>query len=307
MKKWIRKSLLGLDGLAEWEIRKIIETAELLNSKKEKGNSNQSLLKGKRVINLFMEPSTRTRVAFEIAAKSLGADVITINAKASSLTKGESLRDTALNVRALGADVIIIRHSAPGSPLFLSNIVDVPIINAGDGAHEHPSQGLLDIYTLIQKFGDLKNKRITILGDILFSRVARSNLFGLLTMGAKVTLAGPSTLVPKEFEKLGANVSHNLKDALTGADAVMLLRIQHERQSTKHFPTLGEYSNMFGLNNSTLKYLKDDAVILHPGPINRGMEIDSNIADSKRSLILNQVKNGIAVRMAILKLCTSIN
>ena len=307
MKKWIRKSLLGLDGLAEWEIRKIIETAELLNSKKEKSNSNQSLLKGKRVINLFMEPSTRTRVAFEIAAKSLGADVITINAKASSLTKGESLRDTALNVRALGADVIIIRHSAPGSPLFLSNIVDVPIINAGDGAHEHPSQGLLDIYTLIQKFGDLKNKRITILGDILFSRVARSNLFGLLTMGAKVTLAGPSTLVPKEFVKLGANVSHNLKDALTGADAVMLLRIQHERQSTKHFPTLGEYSNMFGLNNSTLKYLKDDAVILHPGPINRGIEIDSNIADSKRSLILNQVKNGIAVRMAILKLCTSIN
>jgi aspartate carbamoyltransferase catalytic subunit len=307
MKKWIRKSLLGLDGLAEWEIRKVIETAELLNSKKVKGNSIQSLLNGKRVINLFMEPSTRTRVAFEIAAKSLGADVITINAKASSLTKGESLRDTALNVRALGADVIIIRHSAPGSPLFLSNIVDVPIINAGDGAHEHPSQGLLDIYTLIQKFGDLKNKRITILGDILFSRVARSNLFGLLTMGAKVTLAGPSTLVPKEFEKLGANVSHNLKDALTGADAVMLLRIQHERQSTKHFPTLGEYSNMFGLNNSTLKYLKNDAVILHPGPINRGIEIDSSIADSKRSLILNQVKNGIAVRMAILKLCTSIN
>jgi aspartate carbamoyltransferase catalytic subunit len=307
MKKWIRKSLLGLDGLAEWEIRKVIETAELLNSKKVKGNSIQSLLNGKRVINLFMEPSTRTRVAFEIAAKSLGADVITINAKASSLTKGESLRDTALNVRALGADVIIIRHSAPGSPLFLSNIVDVPIINAGDGAHEHPSQGLLDIYTLIQKFGDLKNKRITILGDILFSRVARSNLFGLLTMGAKVTLAGPSTLVPKEFEKLGANVSHNLKDALTGADAVMLLRIQHERQSTKHFPTLGEYSNMFGLNNSTLKYIKNDAVILHPGPINRGIEIDSSIADSKRSLILNQVKNGIAVRMAILKLCTSIN
>lgn len=307
MKKWVRKSLLGLEGLSEWEIRKIIETAELLNSKKEKGNSTQSVLNGKRVINLFLEPSTRTRVAFEIAAKSLGADVITINAKASSLTKGESLRDTALNVSALGADVIIIRHSAPGSPLFLSNIVDVPIINAGDGAHEHPSQGLLDIYTLIQKIGDLKNKKITILGDILFSRVARSNLFGLLTMGAKVTLAGPSTLVPREFEKLGANVTHNLKEALTGADAVMLLRIQHERQSAKHFPTLGEYSNMFGLNNSTRKYLKDDTVILHPGPINRGVEIDSNIADSKRSLILNQVNNGIAVRMAILKLCTSIN
>jgi aspartate carbamoyltransferase catalytic subunit len=307
MKKWVRKSLLGLEGLSEWEIRKIIETAELLNSKKEKGNSTQSVLNGKRVINLFLEPSTRTRVAFEIAAKSLGADVITINAKASSLTKGESLRDTALNVSALGADVIIIRHSAPGSPLFLSNIVDVPIINAGDGAHEHPSQGLLDIYTLIQKIGDLKNKKITILGDILFSRVARSNLFGLLTMGAKVTLAGPSTLVPREFEKLGANVTHNLKEALTGADAVMLLRIQHERQSAKHFPTLGEYSNMFGLNKSTRKFLKDDTVILHPGPINRGVEIDSNIADSKRSLILNQVNNGIAVRMAILKLCTSIN
>ncbi len=305
MNRWKKKSFLGLEGLERWEILEIIETAEKFLVQKKNEKEVGSLLRGRRIINLFMEPSTRTRVAFEIAAKSLGADVISISGEASSLTKGETLRDTALNVRALGADAIVIRHSSPGSPFLLSNIVDVPIINAGDGAHEHPSQGLLDIFTLREKMGDLEGKRITILGDILFSRVARSNLFGLTTLGAQVTLAGPSTLVPKEFNALGASVTHNLAEALEDADAVMLLRIQHERQSATHFPSLTEYSKMFGLNKSVLDLMKPDSVILHPGPLNRGVEIESDLADSSRSLILRQVSNGIAVRMAILYLCVT--
>ena len=250
-----------------------------------------------------MEPSTRTRVAFEIAAKSLGADTISISGEASSLTKGETLKDTAMNVRALGADAIVLRHSSPGSPLFLSKVVDVPIINAGDGAHEHPSQALLDIYTLRERLGNLKGKKITILGDILFSRVARSNLWGLLKLGAIVTLAGPSTLVPLEFQSLGARVTHDPKIALKGADAVMLLRIQHERQKASHFPSLTEYANIFGLDRKMLSEMKENALILHPGPLNRGVEIESVVADSNRAVILEQVANGIAVRMAILHLC----
>ena len=250
-----------------------------------------------------MEPSTRTRVAFEIAAKSLGADTISISGEASSLTKGETLKDTAMNVQSLGADAIVIRHSSAGSPLFLSKLVDVPIINAGDGAHEHPSQALLDIFTLKEKLGDLSGKRITILGDILFSRVARSNLWGLLKLGAEVTLAGPSTLVPREFEDLGAKVTHDPNIALEDADAVMLLRIQHERQRASHFPSLSEYANVFGLDSNALKKMKESAIILHPGPLNRGVEIESEVADSSRSVILEQVANGIAVRMAILYLC----
>jgi aspartate carbamoyltransferase catalytic subunit len=252
-----------------------------------------------------MEPSTRTRVAFEVAAKSLHADVISIAEQSSSLTKGETLRDTAMNIQALGADAIVLRHSSPGSPLFLSRIVDVPIINAGDGAHEHPSQALLDLYTLQEKLGSVKDKKITILGDILFSRVARSNFWALSKMGAEVTFAGPSTLVPKRFESMGAKVSHNLKESLSDADAVILLRIQHERQSSSHFPSLAEYTKIFGLNRSRSKWLKEGALILHPGPINRGVEIDSELADSSNSAILDQVSNGIAVRMAILYLCTN--
>ena len=203
----------------------------------------------------------------------------------------------------MGADLIVVRHSSPGSPLFLSRTIDVPIVNAGDGAHEHPSQGLLDIFTLREKIGSLEGRKITILGDILFSRVARSNLWGLKKLGAEVTLAGPSTLVPRQFEEMGARVSHDLRESLADADAVMLLRIQHERQSSSHFPSLSEYTKMFGLNADRNKWLKPNALILHPGPINRGVEIDSELADSERAVILDQVKNGIAVRMAILYLC----
>lgn len=302
---WNRNSLLGLEELDVNEINLILELSKEFKenlSKKQKPPKN---LEGKRIVNLFMEPSTRTRVAFEIAAKSLSADVISIASKSSSLTKGESLKDTALNIQALGADAIVIRHSSPGSPLFLSKTIPVPIINAGDGSHEHPSQALLDIFTLQEKLGTLHNKNITILGDILFSRVARSNLWGLQKMGANVTLVGPSTLVPKGFEKMGATVSHDIEKSLSKADAVMLLRIQHERQSSSHFPSLEEYTRIFGLSIERSALLKKEAIILHPGPINRGVEIDSTLADSKNSVILEQVTNGIAVRMAILYLCTT--
>ena len=299
--KWKTKNLLGIESLSKIEIRKVLTLAKKL---KREFPENQSYLAGKRIVNLFMEPSTRTRIAFELAAKTLHADVISIAEKSSSLTKGETLRDTALNIQALGADAIVLRHSSPGSPLLLSRIIDVPIINAGDGAHEHPSQALLDVYTLEEKIGPLDGKKITILGDILFSRVARSNFWALSKMGAKVTLAGPSTLVPKSFESMGAIVSHDLKESLADADAVMLLRIQHERQSSSHFPSLEEYTRIFGLNKYRSKWLKNDAVILHPGPINRGVEIDSELADSANSVILDQVTNGVAIRMAILCLCT---
>ena len=302
---WNRNSLLGLEELDVNEINLILELSKEFKenlSKKQKPPKN---LEGKRIVNLFMEPSTRTRVAFEIAAKSLSADVISIASKSSSLTKGESLKDTALNIQALGADAIVIRHSSPGSPLFLSKTIPVPIINAGDGSHEHPSQALLDIFTLQEKLGTLHNKNITILGDILFSRVARSNLWGLQKMGANVTLVGPSTPVPKGFEKMGATVSHDIEKSLSKADAVMLLRIQHERQSSSHFPSLEEYTRIFGLSIERSALLKKEAIILHPGPINRGVEIDSTLADSKNSVILEQVTNGIAVRMAILYLCTT--
>ncbi|MDC0157435.1 aspartate carbamoyltransferase catalytic subunit [Verrucomicrobia bacterium] len=305
MKQWHRKSLLGLEELSVAEIECILRQAAQFKEDVPNPERKTDHLSGKRIVNLFLEPSTRTRIAFEIAAKSLSADVISITGKSSSLTKGETLRDTAMNVQALGADAIVVRHSSAGSSLFLSRTIDVPIINAGDGAHEHPSQALLDMFTLQENLGSLRGKKITILGDILFSRVARSNLWGLTKMGAEVTLAGPSTLVPKQFEEMGARVSHDLRESLADADAVMLLRIQHERQNSTHFPSLAEYTTMFGLNMERSKWLKPDAIILHPGPINRGVEIDSELADSSRAVILDQVKNGIAVRMAILYLCAN--
>jgi len=303
MKSWSRKSLLGLEDMNREEIICLLDKAKEFQKVLSQKGSVLDLLKGKRIINLFMEPSTRTRVAFEVAAKTLSADIISIAESSSSLTKGETLRDTALNIQALGADAIVIRHSSPGSALFLSKTIDVPIINAGDGAHEHPSQALLDIFTLRENLGALDGKKITILGDILFSRVARSNLWGLKKLGASVTFAGPSTLVPEGFEKLGAKVTHNLHRALENADAVMLLRIQHERQSSSHFPSLSEYTKIFGLSSNQEKILANKTLILHPGPINRGVEIDSTLADCSRSLILEQVSNGVAVRMAILYLC----
>lgn len=303
---WTRKDLLTIEELSREELETIFKLAG--NFKKTLSRSQKKLpaLKGKTIVNLFMEPSTRTRVAFEIAAKRLSADVVSIASTSSSLAKGETLRDTACNIESLNADILVIRHSAAGSPLYLSQIVKIPVINAGDGAHEHPTQALLDCFTLRERLGnDLTGKKVTILGDILFSRVARSNIWALQKLGATVALAGPSTLVPDLFRCLGVEVYHDLKTALADADAVMLLRIQHERQTSTHFPSLGEYTSMFGLNTTRAKWLKDDAIIMHPGPINRGVEIDSKLADSGRSVILKQVTNGIVCRMAVLYLCSS--
>ncbi len=302
---WNRKDLIGIEPLSREEIETIFTATNAFKRAMEADDKKQPYLDGRTVVNLFLEPSTRTRIAFEVAAGRLGADIITITGQASSLTKGETLRDTAQNIAALKADMIIMRHSASGAPNYLSKVVDIPIINAGDGSHSHPTQALLDAFTLLEHFHRLDGKKITILGDILFSRVARSNIICLQKLGAQVTVAGPSTLVPKAFEAMGVRVLHELREALEDADAVMLLRIQHERQSSTHFPSLEEYTSIFGLNKERAKWLKPDAIIMHPGPINRGVEIDSEIADSKRSVILQQVTNGIVVRMAVLHLCNS--
>lgn len=300
---WNRRHLLTIEELSLEELNQIHTTAVAF--KKILGRSVKKVpaLRGKTIVNLFLEPSTRTRMAFDMAAKRLSADVLTLDSKSSSTTKGESLRDTAETIQALQADMIVIRHSAPGSALYLSKILNIPVINAGDGAHEHPTQGLLDTFTMRERLGSLKNRRIVILGDILFSRVARSNIQALKKYGANVTIVGPSTLVPPEFEALGVKVSHDLRSALADAEVVMLLRIQHERQTAGMFPSIGEYTSMFGLNQERASWLHPNAIIMHPGPINRGVEIDSELADGPRSVILEQVTNGIAVRMAVLYLC----
>lgn len=301
---WTKKDLITLESLTKDEILHLFSVARSFEAALKADPSALPDYTGKTFINLFLEPSTRTRVAFEMAAAKLNAHVINISENASSLTKGESLRDTAQNLEALQADAIIMRHSAPGGAQFVSEQIGIPVINAGDGAHEHPTQGLLDAYTLCKHFGDdLSGKNITLVGDILFSRVARSNIWGLQKLGAKVTLVGPSTLVPKSFEAFGPRVTHNFEEALPQADAVMLLRIQHERQTANHFPSLGEYRALFGLTEKRKHLLKEGALILHPGPINRGVELDSALADSPQSVILQQVTHGIYVRMAALHLC----
>ncbi len=304
---WTRRHLLTLEELSLAEIEQIHVTATAF--KKILGRSVKKVpaLRGKTIVNLFLEPSTRTRMAFDMAAKRLSADVISLDAASSSTTKGETLRDTAENIAALGADMIVIRHSCAGSPLYLSKILNIPVINAGDGSHEHPTQGLLDTFTMKEHLGTLKGRRVVILGDILFSRVARSNIHALVKFGADVTLVGPSTLVPRSLETLGVRVSHDLRSALADAEVVMLLRIQHERQTATMFPSLGEYTSMFGLNKTRASWLHPKAIIMHPGPINRGVEIDSDLADGDRSVILEQVTNGIAVRMACLYLCAGGN
>ena len=304
MKRWQRKDLLGIQELSADEINFLLTSAQAFKQVGKRSVKKVPSLRGKTVVNLFIEPSTRTRTSFELAATRLSADVINITANASSLVKGETLKDTALNLQALHADVIIIRHSAAGAPHFLGRLLKASVINAGDGAHEHPTQALLDAFTILEKKGRIAGLNVTILGDILFSRVARSNIWLLTKLGAHVTLAGPSTLVPRVFEQFGCRVTHNIDDALHDADVVNLLRIQHERQRQTLFPSIGEYTTMFGLNKERFARLKPDAMIMHPGPINRGVEIDSEVADCNRSVILEQVTNGLAVRMAVLFLCS---
>jgi aspartate carbamoyltransferase catalytic subunit len=302
--EWTRKDLIGIEPLSRTELETIFHVSSAFKRILDRTVKKVPVLRGKTIVNLFLEPSTRTRLAFEMAATRLSADVVSMNADASSFVKGETLKDTAKNICALNADMIILRHSAAGAAKYLSEIIDIPVINAGDGSHEHPTQALLDGFTLLQHLDTIESKKITILGDILFSRVARSNIFSLTKLGAEVTVAGPATLVPRSFESMGVKVVHDLKTALVDADAVMLLRIQHERQSSTHFPSLGEYTSVFGLDKRRAEWLKPEAIIMHPGPINRGVEIDSDLADSDRSVILEQVANGIATRMAVLYLCS---
>ena len=301
---WTRRHLITIEELSLSEIEQIHATAAAFKKILQRSVKKVPVLRGKTIVNLFLEPSTRTRMAFDMAAKRLSADVISFDAASSSTTKGESLRDTAQNIEALNADMIVIRHAAAGSPLYLSKILNIPVINTGDGSHEHPTQGLLDTFTMKEHLGSLRGRKVVILGDVLFSRVARSNLHALTKMGADVTLVGPSTLVPDWFTDFGVTVSHDLKTALADAEVVMLLRIQHERQGSAHFPSLGEYTSMFGLNKARAAWLDPKAIIMHPGPINRGVEIDSELADGEHSVILEQVTNGIAVRMAVLYLCS---
>jgi len=300
---WTHKDLLGLEELSAAEIRLLLKTATAFKGVGERSLKKVPALRGRTLVNFFVEPSTRTRTSFELAAMRLSADVVNIAASASSLQKGESLKDTALNLQALRADIIVLRHSSAGASKFLAERLESSIINAGDGAHEHPTQGLLDVFTMQEKRGSVEGLNVLIVGDILFSRVARSNIYALLKLGANVTLVGPTTLVPRAFEKLGVRVANRLDEVLESADVINLLRIQHERQRKEYFPGLGEYISLFGLTKARAARLKPDCLIMHPGPINRGVEIDSDVADGTQSVILEQVTNGLAVRMAVLYLC----
>ena len=304
---WNRKHLLDIESLATEEITTVLDTARAFKAVGERAIKKVPALRGKTVVNLFIEPSTRTRISFELAALRLTADVINFTAEASSLKKGETLKDTARNLEALNADIIIIRHSAAGAPHFLSRFLNASVINAGDGAHEHPTQALLDTFTIRERRGKIAGLNVTILGDILYSRVARSNIWALTKLGANVTLCGPSTLVPRVFEQMGCRVTYDVDDAIADADIINLLRIQHERQRRTMFPSLHEYTSLFGLSKERLGRTKSEVLIMHPGPINRGVEIDSDVADGLQSVILDQVTNGLAVRMAVLYLCGGIS
>lgn len=299
---WHRKHLLDIESLTAGELTTVLDTAREFKAVGERDIKKVPALQGKTVVNFFVEPSTRTRVSFELSAKRLSADIINFSADASSFQKGESLKDTARTLEALNADIIVIRHKAAGAPHFLARFLNSHVVNAGDGAHEHPTQALLDVFTIREKKGDIAGLNVTILGDILFSRVARSNIWALRKLGANVTLCGPSTLVPRVFEQMGCRVTYDLDEALANADVINLLRIQHERQRKTMFPSIGEYARLFGLNRTRLAKAKPNALIMHPGPMNRGVEIESELADCDRAVILEQVTNGIAVRMAVLYL-----
>ena len=300
---WTRQHLLGLEDLSRDEIVAILDAARGYKDA-SRGGKKLPLLQGKTVVNLFFEASTRTSNSFALAAKRLSADCMSFSSSGSSVSKGETLIDTALNIEAMGIDAFVIRHSAPGAPHLLTKHVKVPVINAGDGCHEHPTQGLLDIFTIREHFGKLDGLTVAILGDIRHSRVARSNAWGLKKMGARVILAGPPTLVPRAIgEALGVEVSHDIDSVIAQSDALNCLRIQFERKAANFFPGTREYAAIFGLNSERMKRCKPNAIIMHPGPINRGIELTPELADGDRSVILEQVQNGLAVRMAVLALC----
>ncbi|MCK4259121.1 MAG: aspartate carbamoyltransferase catalytic subunit [Halanaerobiales bacterium] len=293
------KHMLGLVNVSKEEISLILETAEAMKEIFKRKVKKVPTLTGKTVVNLFYEPSTRTKASFDLAGKMLSANMMSIAASSSSVAKGESLIDTGKTLEAMGADIIIIRHSAPGSALLLSQHVKASVINAGDGAHEHPTQALLDMFSIKEKKGRIDGLNVLIVGDIMHSRVARSNIFGLKTMGANVRVVAPATLIPTELKNMGVEVFYSLEEALKDTDVVNILRIQKERQKKGQFPSIREFHRFYGMNERILPYLKDDVLILHPGPMNQGVEIDPIIALDERAMIEEQVTNGVAVRMAL--------
>jgi len=299
------KHLLGIRELSAEQITHLLDTAESFRDISKREIKKVPALRGRTVINLFFEPSTRTRTSFEIAAKRLSADAVNISVSTSSVSKGETLLDTARNLEAMSPDCIVIRHSSAGAPYHLTRVCNAAIVNAGDGSHEHPTQALLDALTIRERKGSIEGLKVAIIGDILHSRVARSNIYLLSKLGATVSVAGPGTLVPREFSELidqGVRVEQRIEDAVAGADVVMVLRIQRERQTDAFFPSMREYAVHYGLRLDHLDLAAPDAIVMHPGPMNRGIEISSEIADGGRSLILDQVANGVAVRMAVLYL-----
>lgn len=300
--RWTRKDLLGLRDLSADEIRLILQTAKSFQEVSLRSVKKVPALRGKTVANLFFEPSTRTRISFELAEKRLSADTFHVAASTSSFVKGETLKDAAKNIEALKVDVMVMRHSSSGAPHRIAQYLKASVINAGDGINEHPSQALIDMFTILEKKKQIEGLKISFIGDILHSRVARSNMWGLTKLGAKVTVCAPRTLLPREVEKLGVRATTSLEDAVRDADVVNLLRIQTERQDQSFFPSIREYATAYQINNDVLKLAKEDVLIMHPGPVNRGIEITSDVVDGPYSVILDQVTHGLAVRMAILYL-----
>jgi aspartate carbamoyltransferase catalytic subunit len=294
------KNLLDLTGVDKQDITTILDTAESLKEINKRAIKKVPTLRGKTHVNLFFEPSTRTRMSFELAGKRLSADTVNFSPSTSSLSKGETLIDTVRNIQAMRPDILVMRHKSAGAPHLISKMVPTPIINAGDGAHAHPTQALLDMFSVREKLSGLDGKKVVIIGDISNSRVARSNIEGFTTMGADVWVCGPPTLIPPGIEKIGAKVSYDLDNVIEDADVIMMLRIQLERGSGTRFPSLREYSIRYGINMKRLERTREDVLIMHPGPVNRGVEISPDVADGPRSIILDQVENGVAVRMALL-------
>ena len=302
MTEWKRHDLLDLVDFSKEEIEIVLETAKSFKEVSTRDVKKVPALRGKTVVMLFFEPSTRTRTSFELAAKRLSADTINISSSASSISKGESILDTARNIEAMNVDMIVVRHQSSGVPNILAEHLNASVINAGDGCRAHPTQALLDMFTIKEKLGKIEGLNIGIVGDILHSRVARSNIWGLTKMGAKVTVCGPSTLMPREVERMGVKISYDLNEVIKDSDALMLLRLQQERQQNKFLPSIREYAKKFGVNRDKLKHAKKNILIMHPGPTNRGVELSADIADGEHSVILDQVTNGVAIRMAILYL-----
>jgi len=298
----IGMDLLGIEDLERSQIERILETAQRMTEIGEREVKKVPTLRGRTIVNLFFEPSTRTRTSFEIAGKRLAADVVNFTAASSSVTKAESILDTAKTLAAMDPDAVVVRHKVAGVPKRIADVLEAPVINAGDGAHEHPSQALLDMLTVFQHKGRLDGLTVAIIGDIIHSRVARSDIYGFTKMGAEVRVAGPPSMLPPDMEFLGAKAYISLREALDGADVVMALRIQMERLEGACFPSIREYSATFGLNRDKLRYAKEDAIVMHPGPVNRGVELSHDLADNRPSVILNQVRNGVFMRMALLYL-----